>query len=132
MLALVAEFYSGTFYLLVVCIAMLIGGLAAWMGLSESSQLLLASIAGVLGVFVVYRYKQRQPSRVVAQKQDDADLGKTVQILQIPEHGRARIHYRGTTWDAVLLDDELTVDSQAYIVGRDGNTFKISSSPPKE
>ncbi|AXT46316.1 MULTISPECIES: NfeD family protein [Chromobacterium] len=133
LIALIAEFYSGTFYLLVVAVAMLCGGVSAWLGAPEASQYVIASIAGVAGVALVYGYKRRHPPLPAQPRADDPDLGQPVQILHAPASGHARVQYRGAAWDAAPVDGApLETGATAYIVGRDGNLLKISSTQPEQ
>ncbi|MCS3806643.1 membrane protein implicated in regulation of membrane protease activity [Chromobacterium alkanivorans] len=133
LLALIAEFFSGTFYLLVVAVAMLCGGAAAWLGAPEASQYVIASIAGVAGVALVYGYKRRHPRAPFQPRADDPDLGQPVQVLHAPASGHLRVQYRGAAWDAAPVDGApLETGATAYIVGRDGNLLKISSTQPEQ
>lgn len=133
LIALIAEFYSGTFYLLVVAVAMLCGGASAWLGAPEASQYVIASIAGVIGVALVYAYKRRHPSAAAQPRADDPDLGQPVQILHASPAGHVRVQYRGAAWDASPVDGAALEDgATAYIVGRDGNLLKISSTQPEQ
>ena len=133
LIALIAEFFSGTFYLLVVAVAMLCGGAAAWLGAAEASQYVIASLAGVAGVALVYGYKRRHPSTLAQPWTDDPDLGQPVQVLHASSSGHARVQYRGAAWDAVSVDSPAPeAGATAYIVGRDGNLLKISSTQPEQ
>lgn len=133
LIALIAEFFSGTFYLLVVAVAMLCGGAAAWLGAAEASQYVIASLAGVIGVALVYAYKRRHPSVAAQPRADDPDLGQPVQILHASPAGHVRVQYRGAAWDASPVDGAaLEAGATAYIVGRDGNLLKISSTQPEQ
>ncbi|UTH73409.1 NfeD family protein [Chromobacterium sp. IIBBL 290-4] len=128
--ALIAEFMSGTFYLLVISAAFACGGLAAWLGAPELAQWLIASVGGAIGLILVRQRKRRQP-RPQALPQDDPDWGRPVSIISLAPPRHARIHYRGAEWDAELLDDQLQAGGNGYIAGRDGNLFKISSQQPE-
>ncbi|POZ63446.1 NfeD family protein [Chromobacterium alticapitis] len=129
LVALILEFMSGTFYLLVVSLAMACGGLAAWLGAPEPWQWLLASFSGIGGVLLVRQRRRRMAKP--PQQQDDPDWGRQVEILALTAPGRARIHYRGAEWDAELLDTALQAGDSAYIAGRQGNLFKIASKQPE-
>ncbi|MBI3146769.1 MAG: hypothetical protein HYZ18_16240, partial [Pseudogulbenkiania sp.] len=53
--ALIAEFLTGTFYLLVVALALAGGGLAALSGLGAVAELAVASLTGIFGWWLVTR-----------------------------------------------------------------------------
>jgi membrane protein implicated in regulation of membrane protease activity len=124
LVALIAEFFSGAFYLLVAAIALAGMALAAWLQSDTLTQALIGSIIAVLGFVLVWRYHHRQsaPDRQL----DDPDLGQTVKVLHVVDKGAGRVLYRGTEWDAELLDVHLQAGSRGIIVGRDGNRLKIS------
>ncbi|OWY40174.1 hypothetical protein CEK28_05430 [Xenophilus sp. AP218F] len=130
-LALIAEFLSGTFYLLVVAVAMAGGGLAAWLGLGLVPQLAIASVTGVAGVLGLRQRKRRLAANLPDRRDDDPDLGHPVEILRRTAPGRARVLYRGAEWDATLPDADEPDARQGYIAGRDGNTLKITYTQPE-
>lgn len=129
LVALIAEFVSGTFYLLMVALALACGGLAAWLGAPEPWQWLIASVSGAVGLLLIYR--RRRSLMPPPPPQDDPDWGQMVEIRALTTPGHARIHYRGAEWDAVLLDSRLDAGGTGYISGREGNLFKISSQQPQ-
>ncbi|MBX9349484.1 hypothetical protein K5M36_20605 [Chromobacterium vaccinii] len=129
LVALIAEFVSGTFYLLMVALALACGGLAAWLGAPEPWQWLIASVSGAVGLLLIYR--RRRNLMPPPPPQDDPDWGQQVEIRALTTPGHARIHYRGAEWDAVLLDSGLSAGGTGYISGREGNQFKISSQQPQ-
>src|SRR3954453_501122 len=95
-----AELVGGTFYLLVVGLAVACGGLAAWLGADVPIQWLTAGILGVAGTFLLQRRKQTHSDPV--QPQQSLDVGQAVQIQHWKPDGTARVNYRGSTWDAEL------------------------------
>ena len=127
-IALIAEFVTGTFYLLVVALALAGGGLAALSGLGAVAELTAASLTGVIGLWLVTRWKKRHANPRQARR--EPDFGQPVRIVSITGNGLARVHYRGTEWDAELLDPALASGQTGYIAGSDGSRLKISSTPP--
>ncbi|PXX48307.1 NfeD family protein [Aquitalea magnusonii] len=128
LLALIAEFMSGTFYLLVLALALAMAGLGSLAGASEVLCWLLASLSGSIGVGCVARWRARQRrGRPTTTAADDPDLGQTVRISTLLDGGLARVHYRGTEWQARLSGDgPWQAGMQAYIHGRDGNVLILS------
>ncbi|OHX11521.1 NfeD family protein [Chromobacterium sphagni] len=129
LVALILEFMSGTFYLLMVALAMSCGGIAAWLGMPETAQWLIASVCGGAGVLLIRQRKRRKI--VPPPPGDDPDWGQQVQIRTLTSPGHARIFYRGAEWDAQLQDENLNAGDAGYICGRDGNLLKISSKQPE-
>lgn len=97
-LALLAmEMATGTFYLLVLSIAVAVGGMAALLNASMPWQLVLSALAVIAGTIIVRRWKTTQ---AVDTGSADLDAGQPVQILKWHENGSARVFYRGAEWDA--------------------------------
>lgn len=124
LLALIAEFFTGALYLLVVSIAMVSMAAVAWLDQVLLTQALIGSVIALVGVVLVWRYRRRLPA--ADPTHNDPDLGQTVEVLQVLDNGIGRIRYRGAEWDAQLLDPQLQPGRRGIIVGRDGNRLKIS------
>jgi membrane protein implicated in regulation of membrane protease activity len=130
LIALGAEFMSGTFYLLVVAIALSGGGLAAWLALDIPEQFLCASTAGIIAFALVTRWKRHnQASTRSARNANDPDLGQEVRVLRSTAPGLVRVFYRGAEWDAQVIGSTPQAGQMAIIVARDGNLLKISLTP---
>lgn len=127
-IALIAEFMSGSFYLLMLALALAGGGLTALFLPNASWQYLVAALTGLVGVSLLYRHKQRTPAQHTP---TDPDINQTVRVLQQTGLQQYRVHYRGTEWDARLAQGELKPDDQAHIIGHNGNTLLISPNPDK-
>ena len=102
--AIVAELLTGTLYLLLLAAGLATGALAALLGASTASQLLLASaVAGALmGAWHLWR-RQHPKDRPASQNPDvNLDLGQTVQVEHWQADGSATTHYRGAQWTVQL------------------------------
>ena len=63
-----AELLTGTFYLLVVGIALAFGGAAAWFDASVPLQWLIAAALGVIGTVMLQRWKRvASPTRLLSE-----------------------------------------------------------------
>lgn len=93
------EMMSGTFYLLIIGIAMAIGGTAALYGLSFPTQLTLAAVMGCVGIVVLWVWRSKHVSEASSY---NFDIGQPVKILTMRDNGTARVFYRGAEWDAEL------------------------------
>ena len=121
----IVELLTGTFYLLVLGVAAAAGSALAWLGLSFSAQAVAAAVVGALGVGLVHRYRVshgRTPSSINA-----IDVGQrvTVESWVNEAEGLARVHYRGTLWDAKVIG-ERGAGTTFYIRGVDGSTLHIA------
>ena len=121
----VAEMTTGSFYLLVVAAAAAAAGTLAWFGFSLSSQWACAVAMGVIGPFLLHQYKKRcalnQP-----RMESNLDIGRTVDVLAWNADGSARVHYRGTQWDARLQDVSAKREAQMRIVASENATLVLA------
>jgi membrane protein implicated in regulation of membrane protease activity len=106
------EMATGTFYLLVVSIAMAIGGAAAMLGLGITAQLALAALSGVAGIVLLRRWKGGSTATAASQS---LDTGQPVKVLTWRDDGTARVFYRGAEWDAELEANDSGRDGVFYI-----------------
>jgi membrane protein implicated in regulation of membrane protease activity len=104
----VLEMFTGTFYLLMVAIGMVAGGLAALAGASGPVQLVAASVLGVLGTYALRRSGFGRFARTDAARDPNVnlDIGQTVTVGEWQCAGggayTARAMYRGAMWDVEL------------------------------
>lgn len=117
------EMATGTFYLLIVAIAMAIGGTAALLGLTISAQLALAALAGIGGIILLRRWKDRQISGGPIQS---LDIGQPVEILTWRNDGTARVFYRGTEWNGELDTQDSGHDGVFYIKDIKGSVLVLT------
>ncbi|WP_159875872.1 MULTISPECIES: NfeD family protein [Aquitalea] len=131
LLALVTEFMTGTFYLLMLALALAVGGVASLLGADEATSWWLASLSGIAGVTGVARWRSRRAAGNgdTARNDNDPDIGQPVRIIALQDEGMARVHYRGTEWQARLAGHgPWHVGETAHITGRDGNVLLLSST----
>jgi membrane protein implicated in regulation of membrane protease activity len=105
------EMATGTFYLLMVSIAMAVGGAAALLGCVLPAQLALAALAGVVGIVLLRRWKGGRSGDAASQS---LDTGQVVKVLTWHDDDTARVYYRGAEWDAEL---------DANITAHEGNFY---------
>ena len=122
-----AELLSGTFYLLAIGIAVALGGAAAWAGASVPIQF---GIAGVLGVALTIAAHRWRLSRAMPPQQAHLDVGQAVQVETWKDDGTARVHYRGSTWDAELESPAVPRAATLYIVAMRGSLLILSDRRP--
>ena len=122
-----AELVTGTFYLLAIGVAFLVGGFAAWLGASTPVQLLVAGALAVAGSFVAHRWRD---SKGTPPLQPSLDVGQPVQVQIWHDDGTARVTYRGTQWDAQLAVPGGGRERTMYIVAMRGSTLVIAPERP--
>jgi membrane protein implicated in regulation of membrane protease activity len=133
LLLVVVELVTGTFYLLILGIAAGIGSLIAFLDQPFWMQALVAAIAAFVGGILVNRY--HRAANASSPKDSANDIGQTVTIESwVSEPQRlARVHYRGTIWDAEILgNDRIEPNALLYVVAMEGSRVKVSSTRPPE
>jgi membrane protein implicated in regulation of membrane protease activity len=121
------EMMSGTFYMLVLSIAVALGGVAALAGVGLVWQLALAGIAAVIGILILRRSKITQPAE---EKNDSFDIGQPVKVIAWNEDGSARVHYRGADWDAQPEEVVTSRDVPLYIKAVQGSKLVLTQQKP--
>lgn len=125
----VVELMSGTFYLLVLGIAVFGAALAAWLGQPFGVQVVVASVIAALGCYGVHVYHAKNSTRQMPQ----VDAGQPASFENWVDQAarRARVRYRGASWDA-LVGGEMNMEAgaQLYVVSTHGNTLKVTSDRP--
>ncbi len=103
-LALIGEVASGTFYLLLVALGLVGGGIAAWLAAGFEWQLAACALVALLGLLVLRRAGVLKKREVNAARNADVnmDIGQTVQVEAWSDAGAARVWYRGAHWQAEL------------------------------
>ena len=121
------EMMTGTFYLLVLGIALGVGGVAALFGLSMPLQYALSAVAGIAGTVILRRVRRARMRDVPNQS---LDIGQPVQAVQWREDGTARAHYRGSEWDAEPESATTPRTGPLYIKALRGSTLILTDRKP--
>jgi len=122
-----AELLTGTFYLLVIGLAVACGGVVAWLDWSTPYQWLTASVLGVAGVIALERWKR---GRGRSPDQPALDVGQMVKVQSWGPDRTARVSYRGSTWDAELASPETPQGETMYIAATRGSVLILSDRRP--
>ena len=123
-----AELLTGTFYLLAIGIAVALGGVTAWLGASTEAQFVGAGVLGVALTIVAHRLRI---GRGTPPPQPSLDIGQPAKVATWGVDGRARVAYRGSTWDAELANPDVPREETLYIVGVRGSVLLLSDRQPK-
>ncbi len=118
------EMATGTFYLLIMAMAMAIGGIFALLGMAFSAQLALAGLAGILGIVLLRRWKGGHIPDAMSLS---LDTGQQVEVLTWRNDGTARVFYRGTEWDAELEAQNIGREGVFYIKGMRGSVLVLTN-----
>jgi membrane protein implicated in regulation of membrane protease activity len=126
---IVTELVTGTFYLLVLGIAALVGSGIAYAGGAHLWQALAAAAVAVAGVIWVRQYRKRTGSSPM----QGLDVGQPAAFESWVNRdaGHARVKYRDALWDAQVAGGAAGESGEIlYITSVDGNTLKVSKTRP--
>jgi len=125
----IAEFVSGTFYLLVLGVAAFAAAFAAWVGGGFPAQAIAASVVALAGAYLVHAYRAR--NRLQQMASIDAGQPASFEGWVDRAAGIARVRYRGASWDARLEGAaDLPAGAVLYVLAAEGNTLRVSARPP--
>lgn len=126
---IVSELVTGTFYLLVLGVAALVGSGIGYAGGAQVWQAIGAAIVAIAGFFFVHRYKKA----MMPSPMQGLDVGQRVAFESWVNKSasQARVKYRDALWDAQVSGDVSGEPGEIlYIVSVDGNTLKVSKTRP--
>ena len=126
---IVAELLTGTFYLLFLGIAALLGAAAAFLGAPLWVQAVVVAIGAVAGVIWVNRHRQSIDQAPMA----SLDAGQPVAFEGwISEADRvARVRYRDADWDARVSGECAGAQGELlYITAVTGNLLEVTKARP--
>jgi len=122
----IVELLTGTFYLLVLGVAACGGAVLAYLGFSFGAQAGVATVIGIAGVAFVHRFRVKTGKDGKSINAIDVGQRVTLESWVNESQGLARVHYRGTLWDAKVTG-ERGFGTTFYIRGMDGSTLHIAS-----
>jgi membrane protein implicated in regulation of membrane protease activity len=117
------EMVTGTFYLLMVGIAMAVGGLAALLGMSIAWQLVLGAATVVAGTITLRRWKS---THAPESPNASLDIGQPVRVIKWHDNGTARVFYRGAEWDAEPESADTPHDETLYVAAVRGSGLVLT------
>jgi membrane protein implicated in regulation of membrane protease activity len=127
---LVAELLTGTFYLLVISIALAVAGLAALAGAPFALQLVAAAAIGIGGSVWL---RSTRFGRRLHEKGDDRvqnmDIGQSLRVDQWTPARTARATYRGAVWDVELAPGEPPTSGEFVIREIHANRLIVAPKP---
>jgi membrane protein implicated in regulation of membrane protease activity len=106
----ILEMFTGTFYLLMISLGLIAGGIAAWAGADHGLQFILAGALGIAATAALRRSRFGKNRRADARRDPSVnpDIGQSLRVDAWEEQGGAfyaRASYRGASWDVELQHD---------------------------
>jgi membrane protein implicated in regulation of membrane protease activity len=104
--AVAVELMTGTFYLLMFAIGLAAAAIAAHLGASVTSQLVIAALIGGGAVIAWHFLRGKKMVGKNAEFNSDVnmDIGQTLQVDAWSADGTANVKYRGANWAAQLQE----------------------------
>jgi membrane protein implicated in regulation of membrane protease activity len=122
---LIVELLTGTFYLLVIAVAIAAGGLANLAGAPFTLQLGVAAAIGLAGSLWLRRSRPGRPT-TEADVLQNLDVGQVVRIGSWGAGNTARAQYRGAEWDVVLAPGETPAPGEFVIRSVQGSRLVVA------
>ncbi|MBA3023704.1 MAG: NfeD family protein [Sideroxydans sp.] len=117
------EIATGTFYLLVLAVALAVGGAAAVLGAAMVWQFVCSAVTGVAGIVLLRRWKNSQASKA---PEVGLDIGLPVKVIKWNDDGSARVFYRGAEWDAETESTDTPHEGTLYIKAVHGSGLVLT------
>lgn len=126
---LIAEMFTGTFYLLMIAIGLAFGAIAALLGASGPVQTLTAAAVGLVATSLLHRSRFGRPARGSANRDHNVnlDIGARLTVTAWQD-GRARVMYRGAPWDVELGPGALPEAGEFRIVEIQGSRLIVANA----
>jgi len=126
---IIAELVTGTFYLLVLGLAALVGAGVGYASGAFVWQAVGAAVVAVAGVIWVNQFKKKMAPK----RMRGLDVGQPAAFDSWVNKGagHARVKYRDALWDAQVAGDASGEPGEIlYITSVDGSTLKVSKTRP--
>ena len=124
-----AELATGTFYLLMVALGGVAGGLAEMAGWSRAQQYLSAALVTLIALAVLTAFKRARrraapPLDAAADRDVNLDVGQSL-LVDLWQGAQARAQYRGAAWDVELAPGASAAPGRYRIVAVRGSRLVV-------
>jgi membrane protein implicated in regulation of membrane protease activity len=126
---LVAELMTGTFYLLVIALALACAGVTAFFGAPLELQLVVAAAIGLGGSLWLRRSRFGRRHDRGADRVQNMDIGQIVRVEHWSANRTARAAYRGAQWDVELAPGEAMQAGDFVIRDIQANRLIVAARP---
>ena len=134
-MVVILELFTGTFYLLMIAIGIAVGGIAAWFGLSNGIQFLVAAVVGVMATVILNRSKLGKGRGPTSARDPNVnlDIGQTIRVdlwvLQSDGSATARAAHRGAQWDIDFAGTGVPAAGTYLITEMRGSRLLVAQLP---
>ncbi|MFA7623640.1 MAG: NfeD family protein [Pusillimonas sp.] len=130
--ALIGEVLSGTFYLLLIAVGLVAGGLAAFSGASFTLQLLAVAVVTGLGLLVLRKTHVLKKREINARRNRDVnlDIGQVVTVASWGQGNTTKVRHRGALWSARLAQGQPAGAGPHCIIEIEGSVLVLAPEQP--
>jgi membrane protein implicated in regulation of membrane protease activity len=131
----VIELMTGTFYLLVLALGAFAAAITAFLGGGVVVQALTGGVVACIGTWFVHRWHKTHTAQQSADAQQ-LDIGQAVVFERWVDaaSARARVRYRGTSWDAQMelspSESAAPAENAHYVILRQEGGLLIVGNRP--
>jgi membrane protein implicated in regulation of membrane protease activity len=122
---LILELLTGTFYLMVIAVALAAGGVASLAGATLALQLVVAAAVGFAGALWLRRSRFGR-LKTEGDELQSLDVGQLVRVDGWSAGNTARAQYRGAEWDVVLAPGETAAPGEFVIRAVQGSRLVVA------
>lgn len=132
--AVAAELTTGTFYMLMLALGLAAGAIASHLGFSVPLQTVAAAaVAGGGTAFWRWRRAREAPGLPAASNRDvNLDIGERVFVQEWSPTRTARVHYRGSPWEARLAPGAPAAAGEHLVSAVEGNWLVLEPAAPRQ
>ena len=131
---IILEMATGTFYLLMIAIGAVAGGIVALSGGDGTWQCILAAVIAAVATFALRRSRFGLQENLDAARDPgvNMDIGQTLEVAEwrsaSGSTSSARVMYRGALWDVELASGGTAVGGQFRILEVQGNRLIVMNN----
>ncbi len=122
---LILELVTGTFYLLVIAVALAAAGIADLVGASLTLQLVVAAVIGFSGALWLRRSRFGR-LKTEGDRLQNLDIGQVIRVENWTAGNTSRTQYRGAEWDVLLAPGETAAPGEFVIQSVQGSRLVVA------
>ncbi len=127
-IAIAVELMTGTFYLLMIALGLIGAAIAAHLGLSLTTQIVVASVVGggATALWHFWRYRNPSTTPPATNRDVNLDIGAFVEVAEWADNGTTRVNYRGSGWPARRAPGAASATGEHEVVAVEGNWLVLA------
>ena len=124
------ELATGTFYLLMLALGFVAAAIAAHLGASLTTEVVIAAAVGGGAVAAWHMVRSRRPPGLPANANPDMnmDIGETLSVDHWNSDGTASVSYRGARWTVMQRDNAPPATGLHKVVAVVGNRLMVDKA----